>query len=267
MAIASLPMYALPGLLEATDEWWAGLARAFIAEGLEDVPRSLSDGDMRAYWGDPDLLFGQTCGYPLTHDYAGRLRVVATPAYAAKGCVGSNYSSAILVRTDESATSLQELKGRRAVINAHDSQSGYSALRHAVAPLAGGDSFFADVQVSGGHRASMLAVAEGRADIAAVDCVTFALFQHLEPNLTGALRVLAFSAEAPALPYVTAVGNSEDQVARLRAGLRRACADPDLAEVREVLLIAGVEVLPDGAYDRIMAMETEAMGLGYAEVR
>ena len=37
MAVASLPMYDLPELREATDAWWRGLARAFAAEGLEDA--------------------------------------------------------------------------------------------------------------------------------------------------------------------------------------------------------------------------------------
>ena len=38
---ASLPMYALPGLEAATEAWWAGLAAAFRAEGLAEVPRLL----------------------------------------------------------------------------------------------------------------------------------------------------------------------------------------------------------------------------------
>ena len=267
MAIANLGMYALPALAEETAAWWAGLARAFRDEGLDEVPADLSCGDMRAHWRDPALLFGQTCGYPLTHDFSDCLTVVATPVYKAAGCEGSGYRSVIVVRAKEPAEELAALAGRRAAINSRDSQSGYSALRHAVAPLAGGGAFFSEVLESGGHRASMLAVAEERADVAAVDCVTFALHQRHEPDLTDRLRVLAHSADAPALPYVTAVGRDAACVEGLRAGLRRACADPELAAVREALLIEGVEVLPERAYERILEMEREAEALGYPDVR
>ena len=41
---ASLPMYDLPGLDAATDAWWAGLAAAFRAEGLREVPDNLTRG-------------------------------------------------------------------------------------------------------------------------------------------------------------------------------------------------------------------------------
>ena len=263
MAIASLGMYAPPALTKATEAWWAGLAQAFRAAGLRDVPAALDGGDMRDHWGDPDLLFGQTCGYPLTHDFAGKLRVVATPRYAAAGCEGSRYRSAVIVRADEPAESLADFAGRKAATNSRDSQSGHSAFRHAVAQVAGGDCFFSEVVMSGGHRGSMLAVAESRADIAAVDCVTLALHQRHEPELTAALRTLTYTEAAPGLPYVTAARRGADEVERLRAGLLVACDDPALAEVRAALLIEGVEVLPEDAYERIDQMEREAVALGY----
>ena len=267
MALASLSMYVLPEITEALEAWWAGLARAFVAEGVEDVPDALNGGDMKAIWAAPELLFAQTCGYPLTHDFKDKLQVVATPAYSARGCDGSSYRSAVIVRADDPSSTLEAFAGRRAAINSRDSQSGYSALRHAVAPLSKDGRFFSEVIESGGHKQSMQAVADGKADIAAVDCVTLALHQRHETALTDALRILSFSAAAPGLPFVTAVSRNADDVARLRSGLRQACADPALAEVRQALMIEGAELLPEGAYQRILDMEAEAVAFGYSEVR
>lgn len=256
-------MYALPGLEAATEAWWAGLAAAFRAEGLSDVPERLSwEADHAALWTAPDLFFSQTCGYPLTHALAGRVTLVATPIYAGPGCEGGGYRSEILVRADEPAAALADLAGRRAAVNAADSQSGCNTLRHAVRDLTRDGRFFGSVLVTGGHRASMQAVAAGTADLCAIDCVTFALLRRSEPDLAARLRVLASSESAPALPYITRRDIAADDLGRLRAGLARACSDPALADVRRELLLAGVAVLPLSAYDRIADMEAAAAGAG-----
>jgi ABC-type phosphate/phosphonate transport system substrate-binding protein len=112
----------------------------------------------------------------------------------------------------------------------------------------------------------MRQVAAGAADVCAVDGVTFHLLARLEPRLTGRLRVLARSAEAPALPYISRRGLPREDLARLRAGLRRAAADPALAEVRADLLLEGVVVKPLSAYDRILELESAAAAAGYPDL-
>lgn len=270
---ASLFMYDMPEFRRATESWWMGLSRAMTAEGIDGVPTSLADlsgpgGTFDAYdiWARPDLLFSQTCGYPLTHDLAGKVTVVATPGYDCEGCRGSRYSSVILVRADDPAAALSDLRGRRAVVNSFDSQSGFSALRIAVAPLTREGRFFGRVAKSGGHMASVEAVAAGTADVCAVDAVTFALAERYRPSAVRGLRILSRSPEAPGLPYVTAGGVSDVDLRRLRAALFSAIEDPELAATRAALLIAGAEVLPDDAYGRILELENQAIALGYGDV-
>ena len=261
-------MYDSPEVSEATDAWWAGLAAAFRAEGIDDVPDRLTrSDDIAAAWRAPSLLFSQTCGYPMVMQLADVVQPVATPAYAAAGCKGASYSSVIVVRADDPVANPSELRGRRAAVNAPHSQSGYNVLRHLVAPLAGGAPFFAEVIETGGHHNSMVAVASGRADVAAIDCVTFALTERYRPEATAGLRVLLNSAQAPGLPYVASAATAPDQIDRLRAGLQRACSDPALADARAALLLTGAEVLPRAAYDVIAAMETEAKALNYPAIR
>ncbi len=265
MSVASLAMYDLPEVTAATDAWWGGLARAMRREGIADVPDTLRrDSEVSPAWRAPDLLFSQTCGYPLTHDFAGKLRVVATPCFDCAGCEGPRYCSHLIVRADDPARSLDDLRGRIATANNPDSQSGYSAFRASVAPLARSGQFFSEIVMSGGHGNSLALVAEGKADVCAVDCVTYTLLSRHRPAAVASLRQLGQTVDAPGLPYVTRADASDDLLKRLRTALFSALDAPDLATARETLLIAGAEVLPENAYDRIIEIENESRALGYA---
>ena len=267
MTIASLPMYDLPEVAAATDAIWSALARAMTREGVPDVPEHLTRGpDSQEQWLHPALLFSQTCGYPLTHALSGRVRVVATPAYDCTGCDGPDYSSAIVVRADDPARGLEGLRGRCAAINTYVSQSGFSALRAAVAPLARDGHFFGRAVQSGGHAASLILVQGGDADVCAVDCVTHALLARHRPAAVDGLRVLTRSSAAPGLPYVTRGTADDDLLARLRAALFAMLDDPNLAAARDAVFLAGAEVLPETAYERIMEMERDAEACGYAQL-
>ena len=130
MATANLAMYDLPEVAAANDAFWAGMARALAREGLEDAPAALTRGaDLDALWRGSELLFSQTCGYPLTHAYKEALRLIATPVYNAPGCEGSNYVSLIVVRAEDPIRGLPDLRGRSAAVNYVTSQSGYRAAR------------------------------------------------------------------------------------------------------------------------------------------
>jgi ABC-type phosphate/phosphonate transport system substrate-binding protein len=259
--IALLPMYDWPELRDATDAFWAGLARALRAAGVRDVPDRLSRGDPAGHLSDPDLLFGQTCGLPLVRHHVNRLRVVATPCYAVPGCTGPRYSSLILVRADLPFHRPEELRGEVAACSEPDSLSGHLALRLVFAAHSHGGRFFARTLRTGSHAASMAAVHAGRADVCAVDCVSFAIAARHRPGLTTGLRTIARSPQAPALPWVTSAGRGPDELARVRAGLLAAIADPSLAEARDALFLAGAEVLPEGTYGRSVAsLEAAASG-------
>lgn len=267
MSIASLPMYDLPELRAATDAWWRGLARAFRREGIVDLPASLDrQVPYREVWLMPDLLFSQTCGYPLTHALADHVALVATPCYRTDGCDGPSYCSFVIVAAGSSIRAIGDLRERRCAVNGLDSQSGYNALRALVAGEAREGRFFGAVTMTGGHKASLAHIASGQADVAAVDCVTHGLLARYRPQALEGTRVLCRTASAPALPYVTRAGADADLLRRLRAGLDRALADPDLAAARDALLLEGAAVLPLAAYDRIDEQEAAAIAAGYPAI-
>jgi len=265
--LVALQMYDLPELKWATDALGQRLLENLRRAGFPEVPGELDRlGDYKEQWTDPGLLLAQTCGFPLVTLLQGKVRYLATPCYAAAFCSGPCYCSLVIVRRDDPATRLADLRGRRAAINRPYSQSGYNGLRHAIAPLARDGRFFGEVVETGGHGASLAAVVEGRADAAAIDAVTFALLARHRPDAIGPVKVIGRTASAPGLPFITRGDASDEDVRRLRQALRDSFADPALSEARQALLIAGLEVLDDGAYAVLTAMEREAAANGYAAV-
>lgn len=239
--IAALPMYDWPELRGATDAWWAGLARHLRAAGIEAVPDAPCRGlEPAAVWEHPDLLLAQTCGLPFVRRYGERLRIVATPCYATEGCIGPTYRSAIVVRAESAIAAATDAAGAVVAYNSADSLSGHLALRLVLAgvPLAG-------ARETGSHAASLEALQAHRADLCAVDCVTWAIAQRHRPSLTDGLRVIAWSPPMPALPYVTRV---DGPIERLREALTLASADPALAATRGALLLDGFAPADGGSY-------------------
>ena len=265
--IASLGMYDWPETRQFNDQLWAGLAGAFEAAGLEGIPGSLDRyTPVKQQWRSSGLLFSQTCGFPLTHEFEGRLTVLATPVYAVEGCDGSDYSSAIIVRDDSPYRAPADLIGATACYNTEDSMSGHLALRAVFAPLARHGRFFSDVGCSGGHPVSMQWVADGKADTAAIDCVSYAVCRRYRPQVAERLRVIAFSPRVPGLPFVTASCRSLDDVTRMKSALASAFKDVKLATVRASLFLEGLEFTDRATYDRITDLESKAFESPYDDL-
>jgi hypothetical protein len=265
MNIASLPMYDLPEVRGATDAFWRSVARRLAEDGLADIPETLvRDGPYDALWSNPALLFSQSCGYPVTHELAGKVRIVATPLYRAHGCEGGSYRSVMIVGASSAASALSDLRGKVCAINDLSSHSGMNALRALIAPLSGGRRFFASVRRSGAHLASLAMVGAGEADVASIDCVTYALAARAMPDLVAATRPIAWSASMPACPYITRGSASDELVARIRSAVAAVVHDPDLAWARHELLLEGITILPMEAYGAILHLEGEAARIGYA---
>ena len=257
--IAALPMYDFPELRDAHDRLWVALARRLRESGIAGVPRQLIRRlSHREVWSHPGLLFGQACEYPVSKAFRQHLRILATPRYCAPGCNGNTYRSAIVVRAEESANSLEELRERRCVVNEPDSNSGMNLLRAALAPLSGGARFFRSVSFSGSHRKSIELIAAGEADVAAVDCVTLEHLRRARPHLIAQVRIVDWTPPAPCLPFVISRQMSETTVAAVRHALNTVCVDPALAPVREILLLESVDLAPDTTFGRVLELEQQA---------
>lgn len=225
--IAGLPMYDWPERRPATDALWARLRDALRAAEF-DAPDALTRmDDLQALWLAPDLLLAQTCAYPLETALRGRVRYVATPVHGAPGCGRGTYRSVVIARglgedmvapATPDATLPIQLSGRLAA-NAPDSLSGYVALARDLE--ATGLAMPGPALWTGAHRASIRAVAEGEADVAAIDCVSWRIAQAHEPT-AARVRVIGWTAERPGLPLITSRTMTDDDLVRLRRAIAAA---------------------------------------------
>jgi ABC-type phosphate/phosphonate transport system substrate-binding protein len=257
-------MYDFPPLHAVTDAFWSAVAARLRAAGIDDVPSSLTrDMGHVDTWRDSRLLLGQACQYPLAKSWHEAVRLVAIPAYAAPGCEGSRYRSAIIVRALDPARRLEDLRGRRCAVNETDSNSGSNLLRAAIAPLADHGRFFSSVELTGGHLESASSVASGTTDVAAIDCVTYTHIGRLYPELTARLRILDWTPSSPGLPYVTARATDPITLAALRSALSEVQTDPAHAAVRAALLQSGLDFAVDEDYAEVRRLESDALARGY----
>lgn len=221
--IVSFPMYDWPEIREANDAFWSTMRVRLASEGVDAPERLSRDGDDAAYWTAPDLLLGQTCGYPLATSLKGKVRYVSTPIYSVEGCAGPQYSSAIVV-TRDSVLDISTLANRTFAYNSRSSLSGYRAIRSMFGEPKG---FFAKTIESGGHRNSARMVADGGAEVAAIDAVCWDMLQKIEAETSDKLRVIGWTSKRSSLPMITSLNTSDKMVNLLRKVLKTVSHMPE----------------------------------------
>ena len=116
--LVGLPMYDAPEIRAANRLFWRAIATTLTDYGVKDLPQDLTTPDhLPRFWSDAGLIFGQTCGYPLTHDLCGQAMIIATPCYNIEQADGPRYGSAIIVAHSSSIRSLTDAKNCVAAIN------------------------------------------------------------------------------------------------------------------------------------------------------
>jgi hypothetical protein len=238
--IANLPMYDWPELQAATDRLWALIRDALRADGIA-APDSLGrSNDLWADWQSPDLLLGQTCGLPYRSRLHGKVSLIATPDYGLPGAPAGHYYSELVVAKDASGD-WTDFLDKRLAANGTDSQSGWAAPQNHAA-LVG--RRFDSVMVTGAHRESARAVAEGRADIAAIDAVTWRLIKTHQPDVAARLRSAGRTDPTPGLPLITAPCNNAAAIALAVGHAIAALSAPDAA----TLGLCGLCAIPAANY-------------------
>lgn len=195
--IASLPMYDTPHTRAANDRLWQSI-RSHLGEGPETLDR---DTDPHETWVRSDLVLSQTCGLPFRTELSGKVGLVGTPDYGVPGCPAGYYCSCIVVRSDDPRNSLADYQDAILARNDARSQSGWAAIVQHLSDA--GLKVPSTIIETGAHRASAEAVADGKADFATLDAVTWELLKH-ETDLASRLRVFDYTIPTPGLPFITA---------------------------------------------------------------
>jgi len=197
--IASLPMYDRPETAAANDRLWDGIARALRARGIE-APAALDrTTGLWETWLSPGLLLSQTCGFPYRSRLHGRVALVATPVCDLPGAPPGHYYSVLVARRADPRRGLADFDGAGLAYNDALSQSGWAAP---MAEAAAAGIAFGRTLATGAHRASAHAVAEGAAEIAAIDALTWRMIRRWD-GVAADLREIATTAPTPALPWIT----------------------------------------------------------------
>ncbi|QFT92591.1 ABC transporter, phosphonate, periplasmic substrate-binding protein [Roseovarius sp. THAF9] len=241
--IASLPMHDRPEIRAATDSFWQAIRQA-LGRGPETLTR---EGDPWDQWQSPDLLLSQTCGYPYRARLHGKVRIVGTPDFGLDGCGPGEYRSVFVARKDDPRSDPAEFSAARFAYNEPMSQSGWAAPG-AYAEARG--FAFADTRRTGSHQVSAHAVAEGQADLAALDAQSWQLMQRYD-SFADKLHVIAATPPTPALPFITANGQDADAIF---TALQTA-VEVLPSETRDALDLRGIVRLPPAAY---LAVQTPA---------
>lgn len=218
--IASLPMY---WRAENADLWrgfWSVLQGCALDEGVtlpdltppEDLPT-----DLYAHWLSPDLALSMTCGLPIRSKLHSTVQYIGTLDFGLGGPEG-HYHSQIITRRDLSGPP------RTLAYNSADSQSGWAAAQEI--PDRGSITTFLE---TGAHAQSLAAVAEGRADIACLDAVTWRILQAVDPK-AAQVTPAGSTRPTPGLPLIAAQGTDPEPLRRAMTAATRAfdASNPDL---------------------------------------
>ena len=249
--IASLMMYARPELAGATARYWALIRRGLAARGIDSPETLAQEAEEFSVWRDPGLVLSQTCGMPYRLLLRDTVTLVGTPDFGVQGCPPGHYRSVFVVRADDPRGKVDDFRAARFAYNMPISQSGWAAPW---AHLAARGWWFEDQVQSHAHRASARMVAEGEADIAALDAVTWRLIARHDEFATG-LRVIEETAPTPGLPYIAGPKADADATFAAVAEAIAALTPDD----RDVLGLRGIVRIPPEAYLAIPNPPPEAL--------
>jgi len=268
MRTASLPMYCLPEMAEANAAFWTVLQERLRAKRIDTTDVQLNSGVLSTPDGiGPTVFFSQICGYPLFKHYRDQGIVLATPHYAMPGCIGPTHRALFMVRVDDPAECLEDLRGRIFGCNSLLSNSGMNLPRLSLARIAGGKPFFSSVVMTGGHVASLERLDDCSIDACSIDNVTWGYFRKFRPVAAQRYRILDETVASPSLPFVTSVNTTRSDAAAIAEALREFTEDPQTVDLRETLELVGVSVPDFAGYERLADYEREAADLGFAEIR
>jgi ABC-type phosphate/phosphonate transport system substrate-binding protein len=208
---------------------------------------------MPTLWRHPDLLLCQTCWAPLELGLHEHVKVVGQPSYNGfEGGQGTLYSSPIIMRVSPNPPWMEAtlkrrgaatlaarelaarrpgidkpapedgrpdiplpfIRGKRFAFNSLDSMSGFLAPSRDLEAMGESLDIFSERIETGSHRASIIAVAEGSADVCTIDCRSWHMAKLHEPKAKE-VQVVGWTARRKGLPMITSLHTPEDVVERL----------------------------------------------------
>ncbi len=215
--IAALPMYARADNRAAHDALWAGIRDILHAQGIP-APETLDHETAHdAVWDRDDLLLGHICNLPYIAHYQNRLTYIGTSDYGLHDTPAGYYRSLYIVRHDDRAKTPEDCADYRFAYNDPMSRSGWGAPHAHMTRL--GLALKPTLE-TGAHRASLRAVAQGDADLAAIDAQSWWMDRHTQD--ASSCRIIGQTDASPGQTFVTAYPQHANA---LRTAIPAALAD------------------------------------------
>lgn len=235
--IASLPMYDRPEAQAANDALWSAV-RKHLGYGPATLTRDLA---YDATWGRDDLVLGHICNLPYRARFRDQVTPIASGDHQLDDTPAGYYHSVFIARKTDAARGLAPATLGVFAYNDALSQSGWGA---AVTRIHERGLTFHSTLPTGSHIDSARAVADGRADLAAIDAVTWRQMSLWDP-VTQDLAVVDRTGLSPSITFVTA--KAYDPAPILDA-LTQAIAGLDHRH-KDALSLYGLRVLAPSAFD------------------
>lgn len=165
------------------------------------------------------------------------------------------YYSYIIVPGKSPAKGLDDLKGKSFAFSDPLSNTGklvpeYLLARKGESP----ETFFSKTVFSGSHDKSIIAVADGLIDGAAVDSLIWEYLNKIKPELTGKTRILLKSEPYATPPFVVHPSLAPALKEKLRTILLSAHTQPKGKALLDKMMIEQFVPISDSAYDSIRDM-------------
>ncbi len=243
-------MYPFESVRWAWDALWSALGErvAWLPPALEH------SGDARARWSDPDCAVNHVCGWPLARWFADEHRVLGAFSLSIPEADGHRYRSTLVSPHD---VALPDLIAADVgvVANDVDSLSGWISLLNAT--VGTHDAWPGVVTFSGAHVESLRTLAEGNADLAAIDSWSLALIEREQPDLVSGLHRLGLGpwVPSPAVTVRTSVSIADGD--RLAEALVDVLADDASLPIREALFVDGFVRLTIDDYLPVLELRSD----------
>ena len=203
--IANARMYSVTPPVAAL---WRSLLGAILADtgaAIEIVDHA-PPAPISELWQRPDKAAVFMCGLPYSLATPQPELVVApvpSPTeYGGRAC----YWSDVVVRADSPFRTIEQTFGHRLALTTPESQSGYTALLHALMPYAGSTPLYREIiEPRFTPMGALTAVIEGKAEVAPLDSYAFALLSKYAPELTTQTRTI-LRTEPTAVPLLVSSG-------------------------------------------------------------
>lgn len=222
--IASLGMYDRAEVQPSNDRLWSLIRDGLCAAGLA-APDQLTRGSAAYWpaWQAQDLVLSQTCGFPYRAKLHGKVALIGTPDFGVQGCAPGYYRSVFVAAKSDPRRNVMQFNGARLAFNEDLSQSGWAAPQNFA--RAHGLTLRPTLR-TGGHLLSARAVAEGRAEIAALDAITWEMIQRHEAFATR-LQEVGVTDPTPGLPYISALAADDALMFKVITAAIAALPAPD----------------------------------------